>query len=208
MLVRDVMTPHPLTAPPDLTVLGAYRLMQERSLRHLPILEDGRLVGIVSDRDLSARASVLATPEQRRGLEDPLRSVMVSPVVTTDLEEPVEEAARRMRERRIGSLVVTDESGAVRGIVTGIDLLGAIIRLTGVNAASSRLELEVDNVPGQLARVGQALEREGVNVSSVLTSPAPEGRLRFVLRVDTPLGRPLARRLAEQGFEVVWPPMR
>jgi acetoin utilization protein AcuB len=167
------------------------------------VVEEGRLAGIVTDRDLRLATSCLSDrpfpPEARLG------EIMKSPVHTADPLDPVEVVARTMRELKIGCMPVV-EDGAVVGIITGIDLLDAMLRLTGVHRPSGRLEIRLEDRPGQLARLTGLLSERKVNIHSILSYPDSEGHLRIVLRVGSLDTRPLAEALCRGGFDVVWPP--
>jgi acetoin utilization protein AcuB len=129
--VRDVMTVNPLTVGPDDTVRVAIGLMRERGIQHLPVVEDaGRLVGILTDRDIRHAALVPAlaehiTWEHRRLKALRVRDVMTWSVVTTDPEASLVQAGWTMFQRRIGSLPVVDNARLV-GILTEHDVLGAL----------------------------------------------------------------------------------
>ncbi len=204
MLVREIMHPDPITTGPSTTLQAAYASMNERGVRHLPVLAgDERLVGIVTDRDLRLATSALSpAPFAPDATVD---AVMSSPVHTADPLDPVEHAARTMRELKIGCLPVLEESRLV-GIVTGIDLLDAFLRLTGVFRPSARLEVRLPDRPGELARLTGLLSEQKVNIQSILSYPDPNGTLRLVLRVASIDTRPLSRALTEAGVDVVWPP--
>ncbi len=203
MLVREIMHLDPIIIDPESSLDEAYALMREKGVRHLPLVEDGRLVGIVTDRDLRLATSCLRdrpfSPEAR------LREIMKFPVHTADPLDPVEVVARTMRELKIGCMPVVEEDRLV-GIVTGIDLLDAMLRLTGVHRPSGRLEVRLEDRPGQLARLTGLLSERKVNIHSILSYPDPDGHLRIVLRVGSLDTRPLAEALCRGGFEVVWPP--
>ncbi len=203
MLVRDIMTTTVVTVPPDATLKEVCEIMQARNIRHLPVLEGGRLVGVVTDRDVHGATSALClAPAPPQGQ---VRDAMAHPPQTAHPLDSVEEAARTMRSLKIGCLPVLDD-GRLVGIVTGIDLLDALLRLTGVDKPSGRLELRLTDRPGELARLTALLAGRGVNIHSVLTYPEKGGEIRTVLRVNTMETRPLAAVLHESGFEVVWPP--
>jgi acetoin utilization protein AcuB len=120
IMVRDVMTHRLVTIGPETSCDEARRLMEERRIRHLPVVARGRLVGMVSDRDVrSAAARAPGALADRIMTPDP---------VTVTPETRVEHAARLMLDGRFGSLPVTD-GDALIGIVTYTDLLRALVRV-------------------------------------------------------------------------------
>ncbi len=195
-----------VTVEPGVTLEEAYRLLLQKGIRHLPVVEEGRLVGIITDRDIRLATSRLnpkgACPECA-----PVAEVMTKEVVTAHPLDPVEEAARVMRERKIGSLPVL-EDGALVGIVTGIDLLDALLKLTGVTEPSGRLEVRLPDRVGELARLTGFLAGRGINIHSLLSYPEDGDRVRAVVRVNTLETHLLAEGLRQEGFEVLWPPKK
>jgi acetoin utilization protein AcuB len=137
--VAEVMTREPITIDPDAPVGTAVAVMQEREIRHLPVVDDaGRLLGMVSDGDLrrAAFAPALAdylSVSARRHLEKlgatfdnlRVRDVMTWGAVTIGPLGPLAQAAALMFERRVGSLPVVEGSQLV-GIVTERDVLKAL----------------------------------------------------------------------------------
>ena len=202
MLVRDIMTSPVAVADVDDTLASAYARMQERGIRHLPVERSGALVGVVTDRDLRLATSALSArpfaPDAR------LEEVMSRALQTADPLDPVEEAARTMRQLKIGCLPVTSGDHLV-GIVTGVDLLDALLRLTGVFTASARLEVTLPDRPGELARLTAALAAQQVNIRSILTQSDGAGTTRLVLRLGTIEVKRVAQELRAQGFTVLWP---
>jgi acetoin utilization protein AcuB len=205
MLVREIMHSDPVTITAETTLDKAYCIMRERGIRHLPIMDGGRLAGIVTDRDLRLATSRLTQHPFAPDAE--VRAVMSQPVQTTQPLEPIEIAARTMRELKIGSLPVVDGDALV-GIVTGVDILDALLMLTGVHLPSGRLEVRLADKVGELARLATLLSQRQISIQSVLTYPNAEQRGRIVLRLATMDIRPLVAVLCEAGFEVVWPPTK
>jgi acetoin utilization protein AcuB len=109
-----------------------------------------------------------------------------------------------MRANKIGCLPVLD-GGELVGMLTGMDLLDALMILTGVSKASSRLEVALMDRPGELARLTAFLAERHVNIHSILTYPTPEATVRTGLRVDSNQIRPLAEELRVATFTVLWP---
>jgi len=132
--VRDVMSVAPVTIPPSLSVHEAHTLMQQRKVRHLPVLKDGCLVGIVSDRDirlvLPSPATSLAVWELRYLLGKlTVGEMMTCYVMTTAPDRLMIEAVGRMLGHRIGALPVVEDRRVV-GILTRTDVLRAFRRLS------------------------------------------------------------------------------
>lgn len=116
MTVADVMTRQLVTIGPETSCDKAERLMEEHRVRHLPVVDAGRLVGMVTDRDARSRGG------------DAVARIMTADPVTVTARMRVEHAARLMLEGRFGSLPVVDGAALV-GIVTYTDLLHAFVRV-------------------------------------------------------------------------------
>ncbi len=203
MLVRDIMRSPAVSVSADTTLENAYRTMREKGIRHLPVLEEGKLVGVITDRDLRLATSVLAPSPFAPGSR--VSGVMCSRPLTADPSDPVEDAARIMREKKIGCLPVLDD-GRLIGIVTGLDLLDALIRMTGVDKPSGRLEVRLPDQPGELSRLAGFLSERELNIHSILSFQEGPSTVRTVLRIGSIETRFLAQDLRRAGFDVLWPP--
>ena len=213
LLVRDSMTREIVTLAPDETVGTALALCRERRIRHLPVLEEGRLAGIVSDRDLRSAAPVLGEPGRAAALEKTrVSDVMTREVVTARPDDPIEEAANRMRERRIGCLPVVQD-GRLVGIVTSSDVMEALVQLMGAHEPGSRMVASMPDRPGTLAGATGIFGVLGINIVSVVAGarqeppPGEQGPWRVVIfRFDTINTREATELLEEAGYSVLWPP--
>jgi acetoin utilization protein AcuB len=127
-LVREAMTPAPVTIVPEASLAAALATMRQHEIRHLPVVDaDGRFVGIVTDRDLR-QASFARFRSLTQGFQDlVVQDVMTCGVVTIDPQATIARAATVMFERRIGSLPVV-ENGQIVGILTERDLLKLLMR--------------------------------------------------------------------------------
>jgi CBS domain-containing protein len=131
--VRDIMSSPAITVSPDTALPAANALMKEKEIRHLPVLEKGRLVGIVSRGDLreaSISASINADQYELHFLLNKLTvgKLMTRKVRTVAPDALVVDAADLMTEHKIAGLPVVDAEGAVVGIVTESDLLKMLVR--------------------------------------------------------------------------------
>src|SRR5829696_570241 len=144
LLVRDWMTEHLVTLSPEASVAEALTLCRKRRIRHIPILDKGRLVGIVSDRDLRDASPALGDPERARILQEiRVADVMSQEVITVDPQDSIANAAQQMYELKIESLPVVSEGAVadagstvaeeeVLGIVTSSDVMRALVTLAGL----------------------------------------------------------------------------
>jgi CBS domain-containing protein len=131
--VRDIMTSPAIVITPDTSVPAASALMKERGIRHLPVVENGRLAGIVSRGDLreaSISASANADTYEFNFLLNRLAvgRLMTRQVLTITADAPVVQAAELMTERKVAGLPVVAPDGSVTGIVTESDLLKMLVR--------------------------------------------------------------------------------
>lgn len=206
MLVEEIMLAHPMTATVDTRLPELVQVLRRHGFRHVPILDGGTLVGIVSDRDLkqsmtsAALASAGREPEQ---LFDELTAsdIMARRLTTIGPTASVEDAARLMATRKISALPVTD-GARLLGIVTETDVLQLFVRALGVLEPSTRLEVVVSDPVTGLSGVVRAVEETGDRISSVMTLAGPDGVREVVLRLATIDPRPAIKALQSQGYVV------
>jgi acetoin utilization protein AcuB len=120
--VAHVMTPDPICIASALTIAEAHALMSERGFRHLPIVDDGRLVGVLSTTDIGKLAT--AVPEL---MAKPVAEAMTPNPATIESTQPIEVAAATLAMRKINCLPVL-RNGELVGIITTYDLLDALAR--------------------------------------------------------------------------------
>lgn len=209
MLVRSRMTAHVYTASPATTIAEALALTRRHRIRHLPVVDTGKLVGVVTDRDLR-----LAMPpiwaEQHDQLREMLHTktvgeVMVSQIITTTPDTPIEDAARRLYEHRIGCLPVM-ENDRLAGILTETDVLRSFTELFGANDPSSRLEIRLPNRPGELARVVRLIGVDfKLNITGMVVPPLTGGDVLAIMHIATLNPQPVIESLRKLGYQVGWP---
>jgi acetoin utilization protein AcuB len=122
--IARYMTRQPWTIRPDAKLSQAKEMMREHAIRHLPVLEAGRLVGILSERDLY----LLDRLDQ---LDETVEDAMTVDVYVAHYDDPVDSIVERMAERKYGSAVVLDRRGGVEGIFTttdGMQVLADVLR--------------------------------------------------------------------------------
>jgi acetoin utilization protein AcuB len=207
MLVRSRMTPEVIAASPETTIAEALSITRSKRIRHLPVLDGDRLVGVVTDRDLR-----LAMPpiwgEQQEELQEALntrhvREVMVTNMITVPPDMPVEHAAKLLYTHRIGCLPVLDGDRLV-GILTETDVLRAFAELFGATEPSTRIEVQMSNRPGELARVVRLIGIEHrINIVGLVVPPMPGGEQSVaIIHLAVEEVGPMVTALRKRGYRV------
>jgi len=212
MLVKNRMTADPVTVTPEDSLAHALRLTREHRIRHLPVVRNGELVGILSDRDIrTAMPSPIevADPERASMLEHtPVERVMTREVITAGPFDAVEDAAEQICSHRIGALPVVDAHGRLLGMITETDVVDAFAEVLSAGGPSSRLEVSIADRPGELARLLAVIGGElKLNVASLMVMPGEteDGRKTAVLHVATIDPREAIEALERAGAIVGWP---
>jgi len=126
MPVEEFTTPNPVTATEDMPIDELRQLMQEFGVRHLPIVRGSRVVGIVSDRDVR----VVQGLSLEHSIQVRAGDIMAGDPVTVTAGTPLDEVAYTMSDRKIGSVIVYEDSGEFLGIFTVTDALNALIEVS------------------------------------------------------------------------------
>jgi acetoin utilization protein AcuB len=206
MLVSEWMTPDPRTVSPDTPVMEAMQYLREGGYRRLPVVRDGVLVGIVTDRDLKeatpSRATTLSIYELNYLLSKlKVKDVMRTPVITVRSADTIEQAALLMEEHRVSGLPVLDGSKLV-GILTITDLMRALVTFLALREGGKRVTVDLPDEPGVLAKAAQAGPPSNI-VAAVTTGVQPGHKRRLVLRVTGEGADGYADRLRQAGVEVI-----
>jgi acetoin utilization protein AcuB len=192
MLVRDWMTERVEVVQPGDDVAAVQARFRERRVRQFPVVADGKLVGIITDRDVRGARDAATKVE----------TVMTPKPVTTTPSALVEDAAEVLRRHKVGALPVLD-GDAVVGIVSESDLLQALIELTHILEPTTFIELECAGGLPPVQRIRALLERKGGHVPWISAVPRPGACVRVALRVRMPLGHAPERILEEAGIPVL-----
>ncbi len=174
MLVYERMSRHPMTVSPTTPVETALKRMREEKVRRFPVADDdGKLVGIVSEKDLLYAAPSPATSLSIYELHYlyariTVSQVMTREVITVEEDDPLEEAARIMVDNKIGGLPVMRE-GKLVGIVTETDIFKTFMEMMGARDQGVRLTLLCPEHRGELATLTSAVAELGGNIISLGT---------------------------------------
>jgi len=201
MLIDDIVQTDLVTVEPRAPLTHVLHVLNHKGVRHVPVVERGRLVGIISDRDIKSALTLSLGPAG----PDSCRSagqIMTREPITIAPMFPVEEAARIMVANRISALPVVD-GGRLVGIVTETDLLRLLSRAMGALEPSSRLDIVMPAAASGVDDVIRTIEATGASISSVMTWAAPAGgQSIIVIRLATIDPGPAIRALEANGYSV------
>ncbi len=173
MFVRDWMAKHIWTIEEGRNLRDAKDMMMEHKVRRLPVTAGGILVGIITKEDIiAASPSIIdfeTTDEIKRHLEQTnVASVMTEDPYTVETDDPIEQAALIMAEKKVGALPVLD-SGKLVGIITETDIFRAFVKILGLAADSERLVLEVEMHENAVSTIIDKLKAEGRRILSMFS---------------------------------------
>jgi acetoin utilization protein AcuB len=206
MLVTSKMTHDVITASPETTLAGALEITRTHRIRHLPVAADGKLVGIISDRDLrlayppvwAADHAELMDALQTRTVGDH----MIKDLITISVNAPIEEAAELMYSKRIGCLPVMDGDTMV-GILSETDLLRAYAELFGVQRGATRIEVLMPDRPGELARIVRLIGIEmRANIVGMVVPPIEGDRSLAIIHIQVEDAEAIMEALRKIGYHV------
>jgi acetoin utilization protein AcuB len=207
-VVDKWMTRDVITVPPQEKIIDAFELMQGRGIRHLPVVEDGELKGLVTDRDirLALIPSPLSTPEDRMfhlGALERVDEIMATDLITVEPTTTIEEAAKLMAQYKIGAVPVVGQ-GKLVGILTETDILSVFIEMLETIQSSSRLDVVLGDKPSALDEVYRLLQSSQARVISVSMSPEETaGPPIYSFRIERTPVEPLVHKLEKAGYRVV-----
>ena len=208
MLLRDKLGAPVITVHPDDNVQTAWLLHRKHQVRHLPVVEDGRLVGIVTSHDLRQVMSPRETGDGgllmfvfQRGAT--VRDIMTPDPYVLSPDDHFQDAARLMHEHRIGGIPIASGDRLV-GMVTETDILAMFIEIMGILEDNSRLEVLLPGGRDDMAEAMRVVREAGGEVVSIAVSGgAEEGRAVASVRLSSRNAAGVAEALGLNGYRVL-----
>jgi acetoin utilization protein AcuB len=175
MLVRKWMSAKPVVIEEDASLSEAINLLKQNKIRRLPVMKKGRLVGIISDRDLKEASPSKATSLDIWELHYLMSKIIVKTImtknpITVSPDTTLERAAILMFDNKIGGLPVIDTKKNLVGMLTEQDVFKALINITGARFAANRISIVVTDTPGSIKDVMDIMRRHHFKYNSILTT--------------------------------------
>ncbi len=208
MIVEEIMKTDVATLLPTDTIGDAMKLMEERKIRHIPIInEEKHLVGLITVAKIrDATPSIFHANEHPEDLKKPLESIMEKSVITGHPLDFVEEMAGLFYEHKISCIPVINDQKLI-GIVTETDLLRTMVELTGAHQPGSQIEIKVPNITGILSDIAGIIRNRNANILSVLVYQDKQDEQYKILVIRVQMMNPtgLIQDLKKAGHQVLWP---
>ncbi len=196
MRVSEIMSQEIVTITPDKRVGQALQLMQKHQIRHLPVLEGGRMVGWITSRDL--REVLMASMLEKITVAD----VMIKAPISVSADMGIEEAARLIKEHKIGGMPVLEGDKLV-GVITMLDVIGAFLTMLSLIRNSSRLDLLIEDKPEALEAAAKIIKEAGGRILNLALGPARGHQRAYYFRLEKCDLDPIVAALNKSGIKVL-----
>ncbi len=210
MRIRDLMSSNPVTVESETLLLDAQKIMKDRNIRRLLVVDKGKLVGIITKHGLleaaPSPATSLSVHEMNYLLSKmKVKDIMTKNPITLSPDTPFEEALRIGQEKKIGSFPVV-ENGKLIGIATESDTVRFLTRALGLGEEGSRVTIEgLGTKLGELQRIIEIADRHRTIILSMISLPRPEKKdWMIVLRLKTNNTDPIIADFRKIGLNVTY----
>ena len=208
MFVINRMTKNPMTVTADTKVDEVAHLMKKHNFRRLPVVDDGKLVGFLSDSDLMRVAPSPATTLSRYEINSLLakicvRDIMKKDVVSVNVDATIEEAALIVYKNKIGGMPVVSNMGAVVGVITETDIFKTFVDVMGLADGKTRITLEVTDKIGVVKDIAEIFGQAGVSIDSLITCKKEDNKYEIVIRGDITNIDDIKAKLEAKGYKVI-----
>lgn len=207
MAVKDFMTRKVVYVSPDTTVAHTADMMREQGLRRLPVIENDRLVGVVTERTMAeaspSKVTSLSIYEMNYLLnKTKIRDIMARDVVTVSPYASLEDAVYAMMKNQVGILPVV-EVGQVFGVITEKDMFKAFLEVSGYGEEGIRVIITADDTVGTLAKIVDTISADNLNIKRTVVATRRSGKVAIEIQIDGKADvTDLREKLIKQGIQV------
>jgi acetoin utilization protein AcuB len=185
MLVKNWMTKDPITVDANDSMQTAAKFLKENNIRGLPVMKNGKLIGIVTDRDLkrasASDANTLDIHELLFLIEKiKIKEVMTKNPITIPVDYTIEEAAEVLLDNKLSRAPVVDNNGKLAGIITQTDIFQVLISLTGVHKKGIQFAFLLEDRSGSIKEVADIIRKYDCRMVSIMSSSDGQEGLRHV----------------------------
>jgi len=207
MIVKDFMSDKLITLKVSDDIKKAFELMKINKIRHIPVLDGEKLVGIVTNADLRQVLVPLETDKTKEASLftskfSTVYQIMTKDPITVSPQTDIEKAAMLLQKNKIGGLPVVEKDRLV-GMITETDIFGVFIEMMGVIKYSSRVDVVLGEDPEAFQHVSRLIKENGADIISVgMSSFNDKGKRVYYFRLDTDDIDSIAKSIEDNGYEV------
>ena len=209
MIVKEIMSKNPVTIGPSAKLRAVNELMKANKIRHVPVVKNGKLIGIVTEKDI--RYAMI--PEKIPGKKVPkgwnldhlkVQDIMTNDALTISQEAQVEEVAHIIYGHKIGAVPVMKNDELV-GIISVMDILGVFIEMMGMLKSSSRIDVLMQKSQANFDKISSVIYKNGGQIISVGITPYPKDKKKsiYLFRLETCNIKPIVKGIKKDGFAVI-----
>jgi acetoin utilization protein AcuB len=209
MFIRDIMTKDVITIPSHTSLIEAKNIILKNKIRRLPVVDNGKLVGIVTKNRLGLQVNSHAEADgsaNGKSMAAEVREIMESQLVTVDPDMVIEEAVALAQEKKVGALLVVEEDQLV-GIVTTNDFFYKIANpVLGIGESGTRLEVIGKGDLPLMVDVVTIVNKENIRIINlhVINMPKSEGAKKdLVIHLDTADISKVEEALRAKGYQTI-----
>lgn len=209
MYVKNKMIKDIVTVFPEASVSLAFQIMHERNVSQLPVVKEGKLVGLVTETLLSeftpSKATTLSMYELNYILgKTTVESIMAKEVITCHEDMLIENAAIIMNEKDVNMIPIVDSSNGLVGIISRSDIIESFIEIIGARDQGTRITLISPDETGKLAEIAQIIKEFGVNISHLTNFNNPiTNSVEIIIRLKTLDVTQIVNSLEAKGYTVI-----
>jgi acetoin utilization protein AcuB len=184
------MTSDVITVDPETSIVKVSQILKENKIKRLPVLKDGKLLGMITDEDVKEASPSMATTLTAEELyhllaETKAKDIMKSNPTTIRPDQTVEVAALKMLEHKVTGIPVITEKGELVGIISQGDVFRVLTSITGIYQGGAQIAFNLEDRAGSIREVADVIRKYRAKIISILSviETADEGYRHVFIRV-------------------------
>lgn len=208
MYVKNKMITDVATVFPEASISLAFQIMHEKNVSQLPVVKDGKFVGMITEETLKdftpSKATTLSMYELNYVLnKTKVEEIMLKSVETTSPDALVEQVAKIMIEKDVNMVPVVEKDNSLTGVIARTDIINSFLELLGAKDSGSRISVQVNDEVGALASIVDAIKDLSMNIIHVTNfTNVVDGKSEVIIRVDATDVKELVKKIEASGFQV------
>ncbi len=212
MFIKNVMNTDVVSVSSDTSLSSAFEIIREKSVRQLPVIDNGKLVGALTEKILNefapSKATSLSIYEINHIFQKTkVKDIMKKDIISCKANDLISSAITEMLksdDHDVNMVPVTDENDHVVGLITRFDLIQSFGELLSINDnSSSRIAIYVKNQLGVAADVSAILSKNGFNITHFSNFNDTDEHSYILIGLEKPVDDNLTKELQEHGYEIV-----